>query len=473
MAIAFGNYDRQRGNGTNTVTMSKPTGTASGDILIFVIALNDNNDYTDITPASGFSVIISQLDSATRGHISAWKKVAGGSEPSTYSFSWVTNTDFVGILSNFSGCNTTSPIDQTNSFEVTRDTFSESGSITPSAANTMVIHASMVDEVDRISDSFSNWRDGGTTYTWTEITQTGDARALPLCGMSYALESTATAVEGFVDVENKRSELDSIIFNLSPSGGGGSLTPPGNCYFVSGWATTPGTSYITLPFGTTGFVAKCWGAGGCGSRADRLTGLKLGGGGGGGVASSKTGIFMGGTIVELIIGAGGTSAGTNDGGDTTVKTWQWTSASGVIWCRSKGGKGVAADTQTGGVGGYGDVFNFFSHTGGTGATTGGGSTGGGGGGGGAGDAANGGNGGVGTISTGGSGGSANGQTGGNGRTGSAGVGNSASGAGYGGGGGGAWGDSASTFNGGNGGNGAIYYEYYTMCDSTQGLFETN
>ena len=471
MAIAFGNYDSSLDPSNTTITLNKPSGTASGDVLIFIIALNDSNpDNSYVTPDTSFSIITYKSDSNSTGSVQAWYKVAGGSEPSTYTFSWSNTTSVVAIISNFTGCNTSSPISQTNGREETGNPDTRTNSITPSASGEAVIQAGMLDTTDRIGDALSNWRDGGTTYTWTQIVQDGDASNIVLMGAAYTLNVSTSSVEGWADLRSNHSSTQGIIFSLSPSGGGGGLTPPGNCYFVSGWISTPGTTYITLPFGTTGFLAKCWGGGGCGSAANKATSLKLAGGGGGGVAISKGGVFMGGTVVEMEVGAGGTSAGTNNGGNTRVTTWQWSNLYEIGFCGASGGKGVAVNTQTGGSPGYGNIFNFLSFSGGTGATTTGGSTGGGGGGGGAGDSANGGNG---SVSSGGSGGAFFGQSGGSGRSLTAGAGNSPSVGGYGGGGGGAWGNGASSFTGGNGGNGAIYYEYYSMCDASQGLFETN
>jgi len=221
------------------------------------------------------------------------------------------------------------------------------------------------------------------------------------------------------------------------------ISGTGNTY------TTPGTYYLTIPFGCSQVKINCWGAGGCGGAGSNTAG-KWGGGGGGGYAYTTVSNPPPGSVIELIVGAGGTSAGTRDGGDSTAtQLAQWTLASGTVYARATGGKGVALHTTTGGANGTGTGdTTYIGGRGATGHTV----NGAGGGGGGAGDGGDGTNGG---NSAGGSGGTAFGGNGGNGRTGSVGAGSA--GAQAGGGGGGAWTDASTTYAGGAGGNGRISY----------------
>lgn len=94
-----------------TITLTKPTGTVSGDILIFVVTQDDTTN--TFTWPSGFTEFTASPQTSTadaqrmRG---AWK-VAGGSEPANYTAtSSVSADDFSAFLAAYSGRDTTTPI---------------------------------------------------------------------------------------------------------------------------------------------------------------------------------------------------------------------------------------------------------------------------------------------------------------------------------------------------------------------------
>ena len=155
--------------------------------------------------------------------------------------------------------------------------------------------------------------------------------------------------------------------------------------FSQTW-TSPGTVDICIPFGTTQVSVTTWGAGGCGG--GRTTAGYGGGGGGGGCAVSSYNVAPGDRL-EIVVGAGGTSAGTNDGGSSYINHYQLTSSGWGAPTQiaiGNGGRGVNANNSNGASGGSGSGDSVYN--GGSGAN-GNALYGGGGGGGGAGDANNG------------------------------------------------------------------------------------
>jgi hypothetical protein len=124
------------------------------------------------------------------------------------------------------------------------------------------------------------------------------------------------------------------------------------------WVTVGGGSPAintikTVPFTTSGtwtkqanligIMVEVWGGGSCGATV--ATGL---GGSGGGYARKWYSAASLGSSVAVTIGAGGTSAGTNDGGTTTFSS---VSASGGIYATFTGGSGSGGDENlTGGSG---------------------------------------------------------------------------------------------------------------------------
>lgn len=91
---------------TATLTCSKPAGVVSGDVLIAIIGYY--NPTAPITPPSGWTL----GDSGSNGNnAGAWyRKAAGGSEPSTYSWTFTGSDESEVVILAYSGIDTTTPV---------------------------------------------------------------------------------------------------------------------------------------------------------------------------------------------------------------------------------------------------------------------------------------------------------------------------------------------------------------------------
>src|SRR5579862_9844168 len=74
--------------------LTKPTGTASGDVLYAIISMAANKT---VTAPSGWTQIGTSYN-GTSTFARFYRKVAGGSEPSSYSWSWSGSTTNVGVI---------------------------------------------------------------------------------------------------------------------------------------------------------------------------------------------------------------------------------------------------------------------------------------------------------------------------------------------------------------------------------------
>lgn len=82
---------------TTSLVCNKPTGTASGDVMV-AFAAADWGDPAAMT-ATGWSPVDSQLQGTNALNVKVWSKVAGGAEPSTYTFGGDAASDnAVGII---------------------------------------------------------------------------------------------------------------------------------------------------------------------------------------------------------------------------------------------------------------------------------------------------------------------------------------------------------------------------------------
>jgi hypothetical protein len=97
---------------SGSFSVNKPTGVASGDLLIM---LGASNEGTWDTFPSGWTQLTVSTDASTANAFRAyiWYKVAGGSEPSSYSFGSSTasgsGAPMVGIMVAYRGADNTSP----------------------------------------------------------------------------------------------------------------------------------------------------------------------------------------------------------------------------------------------------------------------------------------------------------------------------------------------------------------------------
>jgi len=146
-----GGYDGASGankcgsGGLNTLTIGKPAGVVSGDLLVAAISVRSANPST---PSGWTLVWCGNSGSSTGGttcpasstvSLAVYWKVAGTSEPSTYS-GWTTTQKAAGVITAYYNVNTSTPIDVQNGTGYTSSVTSLSTpSITTAVANTMLV----------------------------------------------------------------------------------------------------------------------------------------------------------------------------------------------------------------------------------------------------------------------------------------------------------------------------------------------
>lgn len=94
-------------------TVNKPSGTVSGDVLVAIINVNAN---VTITAPADWVLIDEDDGIASTATVITYYKVAGGSEPSTYSWSWGTNSRNGCAIACFSGSFDSDPSNGTFSY---------------------------------------------------------------------------------------------------------------------------------------------------------------------------------------------------------------------------------------------------------------------------------------------------------------------------------------------------------------------
>jgi hypothetical protein len=108
VTAAFANENTTTASGVTSVVLNKPASTASGDLL--VVSLNGSSGETAFTAPSGWTTMIaSWTDNNDSAGATFWK-LAGGSEPASYTFTWTTSGDIVASIKRYTASNQTTPI---------------------------------------------------------------------------------------------------------------------------------------------------------------------------------------------------------------------------------------------------------------------------------------------------------------------------------------------------------------------------
>jgi len=169
-AIAYRSATSARAT-TGNLTINKPVGVVSGDVMIASIAIRP--DTATVTPPTGWTVVRTTIYSGTNKLI-VYYKVAGGSEGASYTWTMGSSPAYsVGGILAFSGVDTSSPIVAENG-QTDTDEFSSTPSINVTASNTMLVTS----------------HEHHSAYSWT-----------PPTGMTEAVDVRSPTTSGGVGID--------------------------------------------------------------------------------------------------------------------------------------------------------------------------------------------------------------------------------------------------------------------------------
>ena len=145
-------------NGTNSGTsmgISKPAGTLTGHLMVAQISVRDQV-VGGITPPAGWT-LIRETNNADRITVASYYKVATGTEPGSYTYTWSSLNDATGTIVSFA--NAAVPVDVISANAVGTSTTITIGQIDPSVANTMLVAL----YATRIGTTWTTYPTGMTT----------------------------------------------------------------------------------------------------------------------------------------------------------------------------------------------------------------------------------------------------------------------------------------------------------------------
>jgi hypothetical protein len=124
--------------GTTSLTIAQPSGTIQDDVMIASVAVTPST--TTITPPAGWTLVRrTDNGSATTNSLAVYRKAAGASEPTAYTWTLGGATAAAGGIQTFINVDTANPIDVENGQTTASGTAHATPSVTTTVANAMVV----------------------------------------------------------------------------------------------------------------------------------------------------------------------------------------------------------------------------------------------------------------------------------------------------------------------------------------------
>ncbi|MGB0716931.1 MAG: hypothetical protein ACPGXK_13700, partial [Phycisphaerae bacterium] len=169
-------------SGTTSVTVSTPSGTQQGDLLIASVVTDGNTTGSLVAPAGqGWNLL--QLNAQGSGvTLGVWWKIAGASEPASSQFTWSGGQETYAWIMRFDQVNQSNPIDV---FAVGNGNTNSptTPSVTTTVPNTLIVRIGGFDD-----DDVSIGSTGLTGHTTVTMDESGSGSGTCSGGAGYVLQ---------------------------------------------------------------------------------------------------------------------------------------------------------------------------------------------------------------------------------------------------------------------------------------------
>jgi Protein of unknown function (DUF1565) len=166
-AAASSNND----TGGSTLTIDLPAGTQRGDVLVALVVVRTAGN--TITAPAGWKLVLRQ-DSAASISTASYVKVAGSSEPASYTWSFGTAGQASGGIASYIGVDTTTPVDAAHAQYNRLSSNVNNSGVTTTTANDMLVYAVGITTATTVNvpAGFSQqWQTTSSSSTTSEMSQ--------------------------------------------------------------------------------------------------------------------------------------------------------------------------------------------------------------------------------------------------------------------------------------------------------------
>lgn len=230
------------------LTVSKPAGFATGDVLVAVIHQHGPTGHvTDLTAPTGWTQVTGDL-AGTNSQGRVFYRVFTGSEPSTWDFPYYTNADTCLALFRITGADTTPTISLTTANSTSVGASFDSPTITPAAVDDLLI-CTIGDIAD--GNTFSATVPAGMTVTSPASTQIGGGFMALAAATQQLASASATGAKTWTSVSP--AGHDGGTFSVVVKSAAGAAAPA-NIAPIS--TTGPGRMAPSGVFGATMFTDR-------------------------------------------------------------------------------------------------------------------------------------------------------------------------------------------------------------------------
>ncbi len=239
--VIYGGFDEgKRTNNWTYVTVTAPAGISSGDLLIAAVA-TDGGTSTTIAAPAGWTLLDRGSDSLNRVTLGVWWKLAGASEPSSYTFTWTGYERAYGWVMRFTGHD---PADPINDHQFQQGTSSDSTppcpSVTTTVADTMIVR---IGGFDRHNVTIDNPGLAGHTGITMDESNANNQACSGGAGYSQQAAIGASGTVNFTLTASRRYRTVTIA--IAPVAGGGTVSG-GAGYIKQSGSGDSGTSSFSL-----------------------------------------------------------------------------------------------------------------------------------------------------------------------------------------------------------------------------------
>src|SRR5712692_10241790 len=198
--------------GGATVTISKPTGTLSGDVMVAHVVVRTAGN--TITPPTGWHLVLRQ-DSASSISTASYVKVAGATEPASYTWSFGTAGEASGGIASYIGVNTTTPVDASHAQYNRLNSNVDNAGVTTTVANDMLVYAVGITVATTVNDP------AGFTEQWSTTSNSSTTSE-----MSQEIFSAIGATGTIQGAHNGGANSNiTLLIALKPAGAAATATP--------------------------------------------------------------------------------------------------------------------------------------------------------------------------------------------------------------------------------------------------------